>query len=64
MEEYFQTHVKVCVQCQKHAKLEKQPAQELNSIISPRPFPTWGIYLIGMINPHSRYRHKFVIIPT
>jgi len=57
MEEDFQTHVKVCVPCQK-------PTQEINSIIYPWPFDTWGIDLIGMINPHSREGHKFVITAT
>lgn len=61
MEEDCQTHVKACVSCQKHANLEKQPTQELNYIISPWPFATWGIDLIGMINPYSR-GHKFAII--
>lgn len=64
MEEDCQTHVKVYVPCQKHANLEKQPTQKLNSIISPWPFATWGIDLIGIINPHSREGHKFVIIAT
>ena len=30
--------------------------------MSPWPFATWGIDLIGLINPHSREGHKFVII--
>jgi len=64
MEEDFQSHMKACVPCQKHANLEKYPTQELNSIISPWPFATSGIDLIGMINCHSREGHKFIIIAT
>ena len=64
MEEDCKAHVKTYLQFQKHANIEKQPTQELHSIISPWPFDTWGIYLISMINPHSREGHKFVITAT
>ena len=62
MEEDCKAHVKTCLQSPKHANLDKQPTQELHSIISPWPFATWGIDLIDMINPHFREGHKFVII--
>lgn len=61
IEEDCKAHVKNCLQCQIHANLEKHFTQELHSIISPWPIATWGIYLIDMINPHSRKGHKFVI---
>lgn len=35
MEEDYHAHVKIYVQYQKHANLEKQPTQEFNCIISP-----------------------------
>jgi len=54
MEEDCKNHFKTYLQCQKHANLEKQPNQELNSIISPWPFATWGIDVIRLISPHSR----------
>lgn len=62
MGEDYQSHVKVCMQCQKNANLEKKPTQKLHSIISSWPFATWGIDLIGMINTHYREGHKFIII--
>jgi len=40
MEEDCKDHVKTCLQCQKYANLEKQPIQELHSIISPWSFST------------------------
>lgn len=49
------------MQYQKDVNLEKQPTQELDSIMSPWPFATLGIDLIGMVNPHSRDGHKFII---
>ena len=36
----------------------------MNSIVSPWLFVTWGIDLIGLINPHSREGHKLIIIAT
>ena len=59
MEEDCIFHIKTCLQLQKHAKLEKQPTQELYFIISPWPFAIWGIDLIGMINPHFITTTKF-----
>ncbi|KAL5574548.1 hypothetical protein UlMin_016247 [Ulmus minor] len=35
-----------------------QPAEELNSVISPWPFAKWGIDLIGPL-PLGKYRMKF-----
>jgi len=61
MKKDYQHHVKVCVQCQKHAHLQKQPSQELHSIISPWPFATWGIDFIGMIHHYSKDGHRFII---
>ena len=61
MKEDCKAHVKTYLQYQKYANLEKQPTQELNYIVSPCPFSTWGINLIGIINSHSCEGHKFVI---
>jgi len=41
-----------------------QPTQELNYIISPWSFATWGIDLIRLINLHSWEDHKFFITTT
>jgi len=53
MEEDRKAYVETYLECKKDANLENQPNQELNSIISPCPFATWGIDLIRLINPHS-----------
>lgn len=61
MEEDCHALVKTYVKCQKHINLEKQPTQELHSIVSPWSFSTWGIDLIGMINPYFKEGYKFTI---
>lgn len=64
MKEDCKDHVITYLPCQKHSNLEKQPTQELNTIILPWNFAIWGINIIGLINPYSRDGKKFIIIAT
>ncbi|KAL5577126.1 hypothetical protein UlMin_018825 [Ulmus minor] len=50
-----------CDACQRFSPLIHQPAEELNSVLSPWPFAKWGIDLIGPL-PLGKYRMKFVVV--
>ncbi|KAF7152592.1 hypothetical protein RHSIM_Rhsim01G0144000 [Rhododendron simsii] len=54
MEEDAKNHVKRCKACQVHSNMIHAPAVDLRAIGTPWPFHTWGMDLIGPINPPSR----------
>ncbi|XP_050222440.1 uncharacterized protein LOC126672528 [Mercurialis annua] len=53
--------VKKCNKCQQHQNLRHAPATEQSPIISPWPFSTWGIDILGPFPPATRKR-KFLIV--
>ncbi|XP_026435146.1 uncharacterized protein LOC113332861 [Papaver somniferum] len=57
-------HVKRCQQCQSHGSLIHAPHTWLHSVITPWPFHSWGLDIIGQINPTSSRRHKYIITTT
>ncbi|KAL5551045.1 hypothetical protein UlMin_001221 [Ulmus minor] len=54
-------YVRRCDTCQRFSPLIHQPAEELNSVLSPWPFAKWGIDLIGPL-PLGKYRMKFAVV--
>ncbi|KAF7130878.1 hypothetical protein RHSIM_Rhsim10G0096500 [Rhododendron simsii] len=54
MEEDAKNHVKRCKAYQVHRNMIHAPAVDLRAIRTPWPFHTWGMDLIGPINPLSR----------
>ncbi|KAL5567548.1 hypothetical protein UlMin_024123 [Ulmus minor] len=61
MREIHEGYVRRCDACQRFSPLIHQPAEELNSVLSPWPFAKWGIDLIGPL-PLGKYRMKFVVV--
>ncbi|XP_071695149.1 uncharacterized protein [Rutidosis leptorrhynchoides] len=41
------TLLRTCEPCQIHAKVQKQPKQEMITVLSAWPFSKWGIDLVG-----------------
>ena len=56
-------YVKKCDKCHCFASLKHQPAEHLNSIISPWPFSKWGMDIIGEL-PRSPGRKHNVLMAT
>ncbi|XP_042485794.1 uncharacterized protein LOC122066035 [Macadamia integrifolia] len=54
--------VKKCHKCQIFANLIHVPPTELHTLSSPWPFSTWGINVIGKINPKASNGHEFVLV--
>ncbi|KAF7141076.1 hypothetical protein RHSIM_Rhsim06G0084200 [Rhododendron simsii] len=54
MEEDVKNHVKRCKACHVHGNMIHAPAVDLRAIGTPWPFHTWGMDLIGPINPPSK----------
>ena len=46
--------VKKCHSCQVQANLIHTHPQDLHSMVTPWPFHTWGLDLVGPVNPPSR----------
>eukprot|EP01018_Ginkgo_biloba_P004011 Gb_36859 [translate_table: standard] len=57
-------YVRKCVACQKHGDPIHAPSQALQPITASWPFSTWGLDLIGKINPSSSDGHKHIITAT
>ncbi|XP_059277802.1 uncharacterized protein LOC132031981 [Lycium ferocissimum] len=51
-----------CHQCQIHGDLIRVPPSELNIMSSPWPFITWGIDVIGPIEPAASNVHRFILV--
>ena len=55
-------HVCRCHQCQVHGDLKHMPPMPLHIMISPWPFSTWGIEIIGKIHPIASNGHEFILV--
>jgi hypothetical protein len=62
MESDCAQYVRKCEKCQCHADFAKRPAIDLQTLSSPWPFSTWGIYIIGKINPSASNGHEFILV--
>ncbi|XP_026443639.1 protein NYNRIN-like [Papaver somniferum] len=54
-------HVRKLLHCQTHGNLIQAPHTLLHNIVTPWPFHSWGLDLIGTINRLSSKRHKYII---
>ncbi|KAL5573500.1 hypothetical protein UlMin_023097 [Ulmus minor] len=54
-------YIRRCDACKRFSPLIHQPADKLNSVLSPWPFAKWGIDLIGPL-PLGKYRMKFAVV--
>ncbi|XP_026435185.1 uncharacterized protein LOC113332899 [Papaver somniferum] len=64
MEDDAAAYVRKCHQCQVHGNLIHTPCLPLNSVSSPWPFYSWGLAIIGKINPSSSKQHEYIITAT
>nr|XP_009763664.1 PREDICTED: uncharacterized protein K02A2.6-like [Nicotiana sylvestris] len=55
-------YVQKCHQCQLHADMIRVPPNKLNATSSPWPFSTWGMVVIGPIEPAVSNGHKFILV--
>jgi ribonuclease HI len=53
--------VKHCDKCQRFARDEKSPPEELSPISSPWPFAKWGVDIVGPL-PQGRGSCKFLVV--
>ncbi|XP_071740212.1 uncharacterized protein [Rutidosis leptorrhynchoides] len=57
------TLLRTCEPCQIHAKVQKQPKQELISVLSAWPFSKWGIDIVGpLTEAPGGYKWLVVVI--
>ena len=56
-----EAYAHACEPCQQFSKLTHQPAELLNSVLSPWPFAKWGVNLISPL-PQGKYKMKFAIV--
>ena len=61
MEADCAAHVKKCHQCQVHGDLKHMSSMPLHTMTSPWPFSTWGIDIIGKIQPTTSNGNEFVL---
>ena len=61
MEADCAAHVQKCHQCQVHGDLKHMPPMPLHTMISPWPFFTWGVDIIGKIHPIATNGHEFIV---
>ena len=54
--------VRKCHQCQVHGDLKHMPPIPLHTMISPWPFSTWEIDIIGKIHPIASNGHEFILV--
>ena len=54
MKKYTVEFVKKCHNCQVQANLIHTHPQNLHSMVTPWPFYTWGLDLVGLVNPTLR----------
>lgn len=62
MEADYIKYVQKCHQCQAYADMILGPPNELNMMSSPLPFSTWGMNVIGPIEPATSSRHRFILV--
>ncbi|XP_070040779.1 uncharacterized protein [Nicotiana tomentosiformis] len=53
--------VRKCHQCQIHGDLIHASPLELHSMLAPWPFVTWGMDVIGPIEPKASNGHRFIL---
>lgn len=53
---------KGCQEFQKHVGIQHVSASELHSIVKPRQFRGWSLYLIGEIRLTSSKDHKYILV--
>ncbi|XP_015081359.1 protein NYNRIN-like [Solanum pennellii] len=54
--------VRKCHQCQIHSDLIHSPPLELHPMSVPWPLVTWGIDVIGPIEPKASNGHRFILV--
>ena len=59
MEANCTVNVQKCHQCQVHRDMPPMP---LHTMISPWPFSTWGIDIIGKIHLAASNGHEFILV--
>ncbi|XP_026452001.1 protein NYNRIN-like [Papaver somniferum] len=64
MEDDAVVFVQRCQKCQIHGNLIHVPSTPLHSISSPWPFYSWGLDIIGKINPPSSKHYEYIITIT
>ncbi|XP_026450081.1 uncharacterized protein LOC113350192 [Papaver somniferum] len=64
MEDDEVAFVQSCDKCQIHGNLVHAPSTPLHSISSSWPFYSWGLDIIGKINPPSSKHHEYIITAT
>ncbi|XP_026443575.1 uncharacterized protein LOC113343657 [Papaver somniferum] len=57
-------HVRKCLSFQMHGTLIRAPHTQLHNIVTPWPFHSWGLDIIGPINPTYSKHHKYIITAT
>ncbi|XP_059067528.1 uncharacterized protein LOC131858335 [Cryptomeria japonica] len=53
-----------CKECQYYTSKRKRVAMPLRPMSVKEPFAQWGLDFIGMINPPSSVRHKWILTAT
>ena len=51
-----------CHRCQVHGDLIRVPPHELNVMSSPWPFVSWGMDVIGPIEPVTSNGNRFILV--
>ncbi|XP_059290310.1 uncharacterized protein LOC132043875 [Lycium ferocissimum] len=62
MENDCSKFVQKCHKCQIHRDLIKVPPTKLNAITSPWSFASWGMDVIGPIEPAASNKHRFIMV--
>jgi len=60
----IESHIRSCHTCQTTIDKGRNQANPLQQVTESRPFAQWGLDFIGVINPPSSARHKFILIVT
>lgn len=54
---------RTCPECQQHKNIQRQPSIELTTMVTPVPFPRWGLHIVGPFPLASKGRkYLFVTI--
>ncbi|XP_026429055.1 protein NYNRIN-like [Papaver somniferum] len=57
-------HVRKLQQCQSHGTLIRAPHTLMHNVVTPWPFHSWALDIIGQISLISSRRHKYIITVT
>jgi hypothetical protein len=55
-------YVRKCHKCQVYSDKINAPPTPLFNLTSPWPFTTWGIDVIGPVNPKASNGHRFILV--